>query len=112
MNIKPIGNRILVQQLSVEEVTASGIVLPINNEKERPNQGVVKAVGVGELIEKYGIKVGDTVVFNGYGIAEVEVPDELGGKEKLKIIYVADDEDSQVVAIIDNTPRHIIDLEN
>ncbi len=100
MNIKPLGNRILVKQLSTEEVTASGIVLPSSNEREKPNQGVVQAVGTGELIEKYGIKVGDTVVFNGYGIAEVEVPGE-SGKEKYKIVYVADDEDSQAVAIIE-----------
>jgi chaperonin GroES len=99
MNIKPLGNRVLVKQMSTEEVTASGIVLPSNSEKEKPNQGVVKAVGNGELIEKYGIKVGDTIVFNGYGIAEVEV-DENGSKEKYKIVYVADDEDSQAVAII------------
>jgi chaperonin GroES len=105
MNIKPLGNRILVKQLSTEEVTASGIVLPASNEREKPNQGVVKAVGTGELIAKYGIKVGDTVVFNGYGIAEVEVPAESGNsgaKEKYKIVYVADDEDSQAVAIIES----------
>ena len=101
MNIKPLGNRILVKQLSTEEVTASGIVLPASNEREKPNQGVVKAVGTGELIAEYGIKVGDTVVFNGYGIAEVEV-DEAGAKEKYKIVYVADDEDSQAVAIIES----------
>jgi chaperonin GroES len=101
MNIKPLGNRILVKQLSTEEVTASGIVLPSDSEKEKPNQGTVVAVGAGELIEQYGIKVGDTVVFNGYGIAEVEVPDQSGHKEKYKIVYVADDEDSQAVAIIE-----------
>ena len=101
MNIKPLGNRILVKQLSVEEVTASGIVLPTNPDKEKPNQGTVVAVGKGELIEEYGIKVGDTVVFNGYGIAEVEVPDQSGDKEKYKIVYVADDEDSQAVALIE-----------
>lgn len=101
MNIRPLGNRVLVKQMSTEEVTASGIVLPSSNEKEKPNQGIVKAVGSGELIEKYGIKVGDTVVFNGYGIAEVEV-DENGSKEKYKIVYIADDEDSQAVAVIES----------
>lgn len=100
MNIKPLGNRVLVKQLSTEEVTASGIVLPSSTEREKPNQGVVKAVGNGDLISKYGIKVGDTIVFNGYGIAEVEV-DEAGSKEKYKIVYVADDEDSQAVAIVE-----------
>ncbi len=101
MNIKPLGNRVLVKQLSTEEVTASGIVLPSDTQKEKPNQGIVKAVGNGELIKEYGIKEGDTIVFNGYGIAEVEV-DEEGVKEKYKIVYVADDEDSQAVAIIES----------
>lgn len=100
MNIKPLGNRVLVKQLSTEEVTASGIVLPTDAQKEKPNQGTVIAVGNGELIKTYGIKDGDTIVFNGYGIAEVEV-DEQGAKEKYKIVYVADDEDSQAVAIIE-----------
>lgn len=99
MNIKPLGNRILVKQLSTEEVTASGIVLPSNADKEKPNQGVVQAVGDGDLIQKYGIKAGDTIVFNGYGIAEVEV-DENGGKETYKIVYLSDKEDSQAVAVI------------
>ena len=101
MNIKPLGNRVLVKQLSTEEVTASGIVLPSSADREKPNQGVVKAVGSGELIAEYGIKVGDTIVFNGYGIAEVEVPEENGVKEKYKIVYIADDEDSQAVAIME-----------
>lgn len=105
MNIKPLGNRVLVKQLSTEEVTASGIVLPSSADREKPNQGVVKAVGSGELIAEYGIKVGDTIVFNGYGIAEVEVPEEnangVNSKEKYKIVYIADDEDSQAVAIIE-----------
>lgn len=101
MNIKPLGNRVLVKQLSTEEVTASGIVLPSDSQKEKPNQGIVKAVGNGELIKEYGIKIGDTIVFNGYGIAEVEVPEADGTKEKYKIVYVADDEDSQAVALIE-----------
>ncbi len=105
MNIRPLGNRVLVKQLSVEEVTASGIVLPASSEREKPNQGVVKALGNGKLIEEYGIKIGDTIVFNGYGIAEVELAesDAVGAqKEKYKIVYIADDEDSQAVAIIES----------
>ncbi|HEX3099550.1 MAG TPA: co-chaperone GroES [Patescibacteria group bacterium] len=100
MNIKPLGNRILVKQMSTEEVTASGIVLPASSDREKPNQGIVKAVGSGKLIDEYGIKVGDTIVFNGYGIAEVEVTEEAGNKEKYKIVYVSDDDDSQAVAVI------------
>lgn len=102
MNIKPLGNRVLVKPLSVEEVTASGIVLPSSeSEKTKPNQGVVEAVGNGELIAKYGIKVGDTIVYNGYGIAEVEVGESMN-KETYKIVYISDDEDSQAVAVISN----------
>ncbi len=100
MKVKPLGNRILVKQISTEEVTASGIVLPDSPDKQKPNQGTVIEVGTGDLIEKFGIKVGDLVVFNGYGIAEVEV-DEAGSKEIYKIVYVADDEDSQAVAVIE-----------
>ena len=101
MNIKPLGDRILVQQLTSEEVTKSGIVLPANAEKEKKAQGKIMAVGNGEEIKKLGLKIGDVVVFGKYSGEEVEL-DEGGKKVEYKILFVGDDESkSDVLAIIE-----------
>lgn len=50
MNIRPIGERVLVKLVKVEEKTASGIILPGAGEKEKPNLGEVIAVGKGEKL--------------------------------------------------------------
>jgi len=101
MNIKPIGNRILVQQSTEEEVTASGIVLPASAEKEKKAQGKIVAVGNGEDIAKLGLKVGDTVVFGKYAGEEIEFG-KGAEKKEYKILYVGEDEDkSEILAIVE-----------
>ena len=83
MQIKPLGNRILVKQLTAEEVTKSGIVLPANADKEKKAQGQIVAIGNGEDIGKLGLKVGDTVVFGKYAGDEVEMEED-GNKSEFK----------------------------
>ncbi|OGE82621.1 MAG: hypothetical protein A2846_01370 [Candidatus Doudnabacteria bacterium RIFCSPHIGHO2_01_FULL_49_9] len=101
MQIKPIGDRILVEQLTQEEVTKSGIVLPDTAEKEKKAQGRIVALGNGEDLAKLGLKVGDVVVFGKYSGEEVEM-DEGGKKKEYKILYVGDEESkSDVLAIIE-----------
>ena len=73
MNIKPLGDRILVKPLTSEEVTKSGIVLPDTAEKEKKEQGEVVAIGEGEKIKKLNLKVGDKVLFGKYAGDEVEM---------------------------------------
>jgi chaperonin GroES len=70
--IKPIGNRVLVQQNVEEEVTASGIVLPDTVDKEKKAEGVIVALGNGEDLAKLGLKVGDKVVFEKWGGEEIK----------------------------------------
>src|SRR5258708_21179222 len=97
MKIKPIGERILVQQIKQEEVTASGIVLPDSAEKEKKAQGKIIALGNGEEIKKLGLKLGDIVVFGKYSGDEIEVD-----REEYKILYVGSEEDkSDVLAIME-----------
>jgi len=101
MNIRPLGDRILVEQLTSEEVTKSGIVLPDTAEKEKKAQGKIVAVGNGEQILKLGLKTGDVVVFGKYSGEEVEM-DENGKKKEYKILYVGHEESkSDVLAIIE-----------
>jgi len=73
MNIKPLGDRILVKPLIVEEVTKSGILIPETAEKEKKEQGAVIAIGDGEKIKKLNLKVGDKVMFGKYAGDEVEI---------------------------------------
>ncbi len=93
-SLKPLGDRVLVERLESEEVTAAGIVLP-ETAKEKPQKGTVVAVGPGrrgpdgERIP-VSVDVGDTVVFARYGATELKE----GGREYL--ILKEDD----IVAIV------------
>ncbi len=78
MKINPLADRVVLEPISVEEKTASGIVLPDTAEKERPEQGKVIAVGPGKMNKKgeylpMSIKRGDIVLFTKYGPSEVKV---------------------------------------
>lgn len=81
MQIRPLGDRVVVKPISKEEVTKSGIVIPDTIEKERPEQGEVVAIGPGKLLENgqrstLDVKVGDRVIFSKYGPSEVKVEKE------------------------------------
>ncbi|MDP2910204.1 MAG: co-chaperone GroES [bacterium] len=78
MNIKPLSDHILIEPITVEEKTKSGILLPDTAEKERPEQGRVIAVGPGKKtsagkIIPMDIKTGDKVLFTKYGPNEIKV---------------------------------------
>ncbi|MFA6427865.1 MAG: co-chaperone GroES [Candidatus Magasanikbacteria bacterium] len=78
MNIKPLGDRILVKPVKEEEVTKSGIVLPDTVDKEKKMEGEVIAVGPGKLMENgqrapMDISVGQKVLFKKWGGEEVDI---------------------------------------
>jgi chaperonin GroES len=77
MDLKPLGDRLIVEVLEEEETTASGIVLP-DTAKEKPQRGRVLAVGPGGRDEdgKYipmDVEEGDEVIFSKYGGTEVKL---------------------------------------
>jgi chaperonin GroES len=85
VNIKPLSDRAVVRPLTDEEagtVSASGIIIPETAKKEKPEQGVVVAVGEGKWDEDgekripMDVKVGDKVVFSKYGYDEIKVDDK------------------------------------
>lgn len=65
MNIKPLGDRVLIMPAPAEEKTASGLIIP-DNAKEKPQKGEVMAVGPGTKDESMTVKVGDTVLYGKY----------------------------------------------
>ncbi|MCR4431314.1 MAG: co-chaperone GroES [Tepidanaerobacteraceae bacterium] len=79
MNIKPLGDRIVIKVLEKEEKTKGGIVLP-DTAKEKPQKGEVLAVGSGEIIDgqkvPLEVKVGDKIIFSKYAGTEVKIDDE------------------------------------
>ena len=74
--IKPLEDRIVVEPLEAEQVTASGLVIP-DTAKEKPQEGKVLAVGPGRFDDKgaripVDVKVGDVVLYSKYGGTEVK----------------------------------------
>lgn len=96
MKLKPLNNKIILEAISSEEKTKSGIIIPDTANKEKPEQGKVLAVGEGRLLKngervKMDIKVGDTVIFSKYSPSEIKIAD----KEYLVI------SDEDVLAIVE-----------
>jgi chaperonin GroES len=76
ISIKPLGNRLVVQPIEEEEITAGGIVLP-ETAKEKPQKGTVLAVGPGDRNDDgehmpLEVKEGDTVLFAKYAGTEIK----------------------------------------
>ncbi|KKT57703.1 MAG: 10 kDa chaperonin [Candidatus Giovannonibacteria bacterium GW2011_GWC2_44_9] len=84
MNIKPLGDRVLIESLSDEEKakqSKGGILIPDTADKEKPQEGKVLAVGEGRRLENgsltpLSVKAGDKVLFSKYGPTEIKIDDK------------------------------------
>ena len=77
MNLRPLGDRVVVKPVEREERTKSGIVLP-DTAKEKPQEGIVEAVGTGRLLDNgtkvpMELKVGDKILYAKYAGNEFKV---------------------------------------
>lgn len=79
MKLVPLGDRVVLKQLVAEETTKSGIVLPGQN-KEKPQQAEVVAVGPGGMVDgkeiKMEVKAGDQVIYSKYAGTDVKIEEE------------------------------------
>ena len=80
MNLQPLGDRLIVDVLGEEDITASGIVLP-DTAKEKPQRGRVLAVGPGDRNDKgelvpMDVAEGDEIIFSKYGGTEIKLGTE------------------------------------
>jgi chaperonin GroES len=96
MQLRPVGDHLIVKPLPKEETSASGIIIPDTVDKERPERGEVIAVGPGRMLENgqrsvMDAKVGDKVVFKKYA------PDEFKLDNVEYLVIKADD----VMAVIE-----------
>jgi chaperonin GroES len=94
LNIRPLGERVIVRALPQEEKTKSGIYLP-DTAKEKPQQGEVMAVGNGKVTDDgktvpMNVKTGDKVLYGKYSGTEVKIE----GEEYLII------KESEILAIL------------
>ncbi len=81
LNVKPIGDRVLVEPQEEKETKKGGIIIP-DSAKEKPTEGVIRALGTGKTDDKgvkipFEVKVGDRVLISKYGGTEIK----LDGKE-------------------------------
>lgn len=95
INLKPLGDRVVVEPLEQEEKTASGIILP-ETAKEKPQEGTILAVGPGKVDDAgkrmpMDVKVGDVVLFAKYAGTEIK----LDGKKVLIL------RESDIMAIVE-----------
>jgi chaperonin GroES len=95
LNLKPLGDRLVVEPLEKEERTASGIILP-ETAKEKPQEGTVLAAGPGRTDDDgkripMDVKVGDVVLYAKYAGTEVKIDDK-----KLLIL-----KESDILAIVE-----------
>ena len=79
MDVKPLGDRVLIEVLEAEEVTKGGIVLP-GTAQEKPQQGKIVAVGTGRVaddgkVTPLTVKAGDTVLYGKYAGTELNLDD-------------------------------------
>ncbi|AKN32737.1 molecular chaperone GroES [Clostridium carboxidivorans P7] len=76
MNIRPLGDRVVIKRLEAEETTKSGIVLP-GAAKEKPQEAEIVAVGPGGVVNgkevKMEVKVGEKVLFSKYAGNEIKM---------------------------------------
>ena len=95
LNLKPLGDRVVVEPIEKEERTASGIILP-ETAKEKPQEGTIVAVGPGRRdddgkLVPMDVKTGDVVLYAKYAGTEVKIDDK-----KLLIL-----KESDILAIVE-----------
>jgi chaperonin GroES len=72
LNVKPLADRVIVEPAAAEEKTAGGIIIP-DTAKEKPQKGVIVAVGNGKKDEPITVKVGDNVLYGKYSGTEITI---------------------------------------
>ena len=80
MNIRPLGDRIVVKALEAEVTTKGGIILP-DTAKEKPQKGKVLSVGTGRILDNgtrvpLDVREGDIIIFSKYGGTEIKIDGE------------------------------------
>lgn len=101
MNLKPLGDRVVIEHVEQQEKSSGGVFLP-DTAKEKPQEGIVRAVGTGRLTDEgktlpMNVKPGDRVIYSKYSGSEVKVD----GTEYLIV------SEKDVLAVVDKVPAGV-----
>ncbi len=96
VSIQPLGDRVVVLPIEAEQVTASGILIPDTAKGEKPQEGIIIALGKGKIVSDGKessnpadfLKVGDKVLFGKYSGDEVKLKDKDGKDVEVKILHL------------------------
>lgn len=97
VTVEPLGDRVIIRPLEKEQVSASGIVIPETSSKEKPQEGVVIALGKGGIMNDKGVaasdpnkflKLGDVVLFGRYAGDDLKLKDKAGKDIEVKILHL------------------------
>ncbi|MEI8229553.1 MAG: co-chaperone GroES [Candidatus Peregrinibacteria bacterium] len=93
VKIAPLGDRVVVHPLAQEQVTASGLIIPDTASGEKPQEGVVLAMGKGGISKDTAnpsefLKVGDRVLFGKYAGDDVKLKDKDGKDVEVKVLHL------------------------
>lgn len=95
LNIRPLGDKVIIKRVDAEQKTAGGIVLP-DTAKEKPKRGVVLAIGTGKLLDDgtrspMQVRKDDQVIFTSYAGTEIKI-----GAEEYMIM-----DESEILGVIE-----------
>ncbi|HUY40457.1 MAG TPA: co-chaperone GroES [Candidatus Dormibacteraeota bacterium] len=98
MNLKPLGDRVVIEHVDQDDKSSGGVFLP-DTAKEKPQEGMVRAVGTGRVTDDgktlpMSVKAGDRVIYSKYSGSEVKID----GTEYLIV------SEKDVLAIVDKVP--------
>ena len=101
MNLKPLFDNVVIEHVEQDDKTTGGVFLP-DTAKEKPQEGVIRAVGAGRVTDKgtvvdMHVKVGDRVLYRKYSGSEVKID----GTEYLII------PEKDILAIVDKVPAGV-----
>ena len=101
MNLKPLADRVVIEHVEQDDRSAGGVFLP-DTAKEKPQEGLVRAVGSGRTLDNgtklsMDVKVGDRVIYSKYSGSEVKID----GKDYLIV------SEKDVLAIVDKVPAGV-----
>ncbi|HEY9086501.1 MAG TPA: co-chaperone GroES [Candidatus Tyrphobacter sp.] len=101
MNLKPLGDRVVIEHVEQDDKSSGGVFLP-DTAKEKPQEGIVRAVGTGRVNDEgktlpMSVKPGDRVIYSKYSGSEVKVD----GTEYLIV------SEKDVLAVVDKVPAGV-----
>jgi len=94
LNVKPLGDRVLVEPVEEKELKKGGIIIP-DTAKEKPQEGIVRVLGTGKIDDDgkkvpFEVKVGDRVLVSKYGGTEIKIDGKeykiLGSEDLLAVL--------------------------